>query len=212
MNPQSMMVSGELVWFRDRQVGYVHPIEPFRYSKLYFEDYQERSRLKASDDLMLIRRNFVAEFHTGELLDFGAGALTFVEYMRQSGHQDVFGYDINARTVQALMNSNIYRDPYEGAKWGALTFWDTLEHLEDPERIINRVGQWAFVCMPIYGGMDHARRSKHYKPGEHIWYFTEPGLMETFRRCGFECKGIMDKENGVGRSGIKSYAFKRTTT
>lgn len=203
-----MVTSGELVWFHDLDCGYVCPSEPYNYGRSYFEDYVQRSRLLTSDKLMLIRRNFVDAHYTGPLLDFGCGSVTFVEYMKQYGHQ-ITGYDINPFAVQVLMNTvGLYCNPYV-QRQNAITFWDTLEHVKDPERIINRVNEWAFVCMPIYEGMEQARRSKHFKPGEHIWYFTDGGLIDMFQRCGFACMDSNEKENGAGRSGIKSYAFKR---
>ncbi len=208
-----MMKAGQLVWFQRLECGYVAPRMPFLYGREYFEEYGLRSRLMTSDKLMLIRRNFVVEFWNAGVLDFGCGALTFVEYMRHHEHPPTTtGYDINPWSVASLVNSDIYQEPYTGKKPEAVTFWDTLEHLEDPERIINRVGQWAFVCMPIYEDMQHVRGSKHYKPGEHIWYFTDRGIRMMFDRCGFECVGAHGKENGAGRSGIKSYAFRKRTT
>jgi len=34
------------------------------------------------------------------------------------------------------------------------------------------------AALPIFEGLQDVLRSKHFKPGEHVWYFTEPGLPE----------------------------------
>ncbi len=209
MSPHDMVRSGELVWFREEGVGYVHPVEPIPYGKEYFDEYVERSRLRASDVLMSIRLSLIDNHYSGEIVDVGAGALTFVEYMRQCGRTDIKGYDVNPYSVQTLVNSGLYRNPFIGPKPEALTMWDVLEHMNDPEAIIRRAERWVFLSLPIFKNADRARSSRHYKPNEHIWYFTERGLIELFRKCGFTCEEISDKESESVRVGIKSYAFRR---
>ena len=84
-----------------------------------------------------------------------------------------------------------------------------LEHLEDPTKILERVSDWVFISIPIFTGPEDARNSKHYKPGEHIWYFTEKGLILFMKMQGF---GFIDSnrmEEDIGREGIGSYVFKR---
>lgn len=204
-----MVECGDLVWFHDADCGYVHPVEQYRYGRAYFDDYIERSRLRDSDRLMLVRENTVRNHHNGEIVDFGAGACTFVQHMKQTGYRGITGYDINPWSVQVLTNSQLYRDPWTGRKPEAMTFWDTLEHVADPEAIVSRVGKWAFLSAPIFLCMDHARRSKHYKPNEHIWYFTARGLRSLFERCGFVCVEEHNKESETCREGIGTFVFKR---
>lgn len=207
-----MMESGSLIWFQQYEVGYVHPVVPYRYGKEYFDKYIEMARLQASDKLLVIRENVVRDRVAGGIVDVGAGACVFVEHMRRAGYRDTKGYDVNPWTVQVLMNSQLYRDPWDGPKPKAITLWDVLEHMECPEAIIDRAASWVFVSVPIFEDAHHARRSKHYRPDEHIWYFTESGLVEMFRRCGFSCEHRSHKEEDAGREGIGTYAFRRTAT
>ena len=64
--------------------------------------------------------------------------------------------------------------------------------------------------MPIYGDdLDRVPKSKHFKPGEHLYYFSEKGLLKWMEVYGFE---VMEKntfEKLAGRNRIYSYAFRK---
>ena len=100
-----------------------------------------------------------------------------------------------------------YKHPNFG--WPAMTFWDSLEHIPDPEAALKNVGDWAFVSMPIYKDQADCLKSKHFKPGEHIWFFTDWGFIDWMDRQGFEMMERNDIESKLGREGILSYAFRR---
>lgn len=206
------MISGELIWFQERGYGYVHPVEVCAYDREYNDKYVELSRLRMSDTLMLSRENMVRRHWQGDIVDIGSGAGTFVEHMRRVGYPRTKGYDVNPWAVQWLTNSGLWRNPWLDPEPEAATFWDTLEHMVDPEAMIHRIRTWAFVCLPVFKDMEHARHSKHYRPNEHLWYFTERGLIGLFAGCGFECVERNGKENDAGRSGIGSYAFRKVDT
>ena len=63
--------------------------------------------------------------------------------------------------------------------------------------------------MPIYEDSRHCLKSKHFKPGEHLHYFTHDGLLLWFEQQGFACVEHNDIESQLGREGITSYAFRR---
>ncbi|MCY1314289.1 hypothetical protein D9M70_649130 [compost metagenome] len=63
--------------------------------------------------------------------------------------------------------------------------------------------------MPIYDSQAHCLQSKHYKPGEHIHYFTLNGFITWCQRQGFELVEINQVESELGREGITSFAFRR---
>lgn len=64
-------------------------------------------------------------------------------------------------------------------------------------------------AMPIYKDQTDCLRSKHYKPGEHLHYWSLRGLIGWFARQGFGCVEINEKESELGREGITSFAFRR---
>ncbi|MCW1937514.1 hypothetical protein OMD46_16425 [Pseudomonas sp. MDMC_285] len=81
--------------------------------------------------------------------------------------------------------------------------------MPEPEKLLDHVGEWLFVSMPIYEGQAHCLQSKHYKPGEHIWYWTLPGLIGWMERQGFALVEMNQSESELGREGITSFAFRR---
>lgn len=90
-----------------------------------------------------------------------------------------------------------------------MTFWDSLEHIPEPEVVLKGIGEWAFVSMPIYKDAKDCLASKHYKPGEHLHYFTLEGFITWMDRQGFEVMEINHAESELGREGITSFAFHR---
>ena len=64
--------------------------------------------------------------------------------------------------------------------------------------------------MPIYRDQAHCLASKHFKPGEHLHYWTREGLLLWMGRLGFVCIEHNDAESRIGREGIESFAFRRT--
>src|SRR6185295_18228706 len=91
------------------------------------------------------------------------------------------------------------------------TFWDVLEHIEEPERYFERMpdSAFAFLSVPIFGDLTAIRASKHYRPGEHLYYFTEEGLARWMAMHGFRLLERDDFETRAGRDNILSFAFRR---
>lgn len=87
--------------------------------------------------------------------------------------------------------------------------WDSLEHIADPAALLARVRQWLFVSMPIYRDREHCLASKHFKPGEHIWYFTDAGFIRWASGLGFDLRERNRIESSIGREDVVSYSFRR---
>lgn len=66
-----------------------------------------------------------------------------------------------------------------------LLLFDVLEHIYDPESFLLTIPQnKCIITIPIVPGntlksLEDVKNWKHYKPGEHFWYFTLNGF-ETF--------------------------------
>ncbi|MCY1397750.1 Methyltransferase domain protein [compost metagenome] len=145
----------------------------------------------------LVRKHF-----PGQVVDIGIGGGRFVL------EADAMGFDVNAEAVVWLQAQGRLLDPYR-QQVDAITCWDSLEHVPDPEKLVARAGQWLFVSMPIYESQAHCLQSKHFKPGEHLWYFTLPGFIGWCERQGFELIEMNHAESELGREGITSFAFRR---
>jgi hypothetical protein len=152
------------------------------YTGDYFAKYQLMDETPMGEALTDARVLLVDDHYQGEdIIDIGIGGGKFVILMMCSG------FDVNPSAVRWLKDQGLYRDPYE-KKVEVLTFWDS---------------------MPIYENEAHCRSSKHFKPGEHLHYWTHSGLVDWFAQQGFILMAHNDEESRIGREGIKSYAFKR---
>lgn len=190
-----------LLWSEELGMGY-HPRPPMDYSGPYFEKYQALDATPMGERLTQARVAMVKRHFDGQVVDIGIGGGRFVQ------DADCWGYDVNAEAVAWLRARQRLFDPYNHAV-EAITCWDSLEHIPEPEKLIAQVGEWVFVSMPVYVGQWDCLSSKHFKPGEHIWYFTQNGLIAWFARQGFGCVEINERESELGREGITSYAFRR---
>lgn len=189
-----------LLWSEELGMGW-HGRKPMDYEGAYFAKYQELDATPMGEALTRARVEMVRRHFTGQVLDIGIGGGRFVE---ESGG---FGFDVNPEALQWLEANGCYKNPYFG--WDAMSFWDSLEHIPDPELVLRSVGDWAFVSMPIYKDQADCLKSKHFKPGEHIWFFTDWGFIDWMDRQGFEMMERNDIESKLGREGILSYAFRR---
>lgn len=151
------------------------------------------------------RAGFVNQYTDMGIIDIGIGGGAFVNEM------NCFGYDVNEKAIEWLLDRFSFIDPYdaEDKSINAITCWDSLEHIPEPEKLIKKVKNYVFVSIPIFNSGFHALKSKHFKPGEHLWYMSNNGLIDWLNRLGFDCIDSNDMETKIGREGIYTYAFKR---
>lgn len=189
-----------LLWSEELGMGF-HPRPPMDYSGPYFEKYQALDATPMGAALTTARVDMVRRHFDGEVLDVGIGGGRFV--IESGGN----GFDVNEEAVQWLKSRNAYADPYKGV--AAITCWDSLEHVPDPEALVRTVGEWVFVSMPVYKDQADCLKSKHFKPGEHLHYWSVRGLIGWFAKMNFGCVEINERESDLGREGITSFAFRR---
>ncbi len=199
----SQEIKSGLVWLPELGMGR-YPVPKDRpYDADYFSRYQEMADTDLGRELTAARIRLVARHYTGPVLDVGIGAGQFV-----TARPETKGYDVNPAGVEWLKErgawANLYRD-----RFPALTFWDSLEHIDRPDVAVARAEQWVFVSVPIFSGAEHVIRSRHFRRDEHIWYWTHDGLVAWFGEQGFELMESNGIETQLGREGIGSYAFAR---
>jgi len=119
------------------------------------------------------------------------------------------GFDVNPVAVQWLKDNKKYQNPLRAPLSRALTFWDSLEHIQAPGVMVLRALEWVFICAPIYKDLEHVLSSKHFRPDEHYWYWTHEGIVEWMAMHGFEWEGFHIGESLLGREDIETFAFKR---
>lgn len=173
------------------------------YGDRYWREYQQRDASAMGEALTAARIEFVSRHYAGEIVDIGVGGGRFVREARCRG------YDINPLAVEWLDNSGRYQDPFADPIEAA-TCWDSLEHMPSPETFLRTVTKWLFVSIPVENTLADWLTSPHYKPGEHLWYWSTSGFINWVFDQGFELMELSDFEIRLGRHDIKSFAFKRT--
>lgn len=188
-----------LLWSEELGMGF-HPREPMSYEGDYWQHYREMDETDMGAALTRARVDLVRRHYAGAVLDVGIGGGRFVT------EADAYGFDINPDAVAWLKKIGRFRKP---VFWEAMCCWDSLEHMPDPRELLSHIAKWLFVSMPIYKDVQHCLASKHYKPGEHLWYWTEKGFIDWCAREGFELVEKNHIETAIGREGITSFAFRR---
>lgn len=174
------------------------------YDEAYYRKCANKDESAIADLLNSIRIEFVARHYAGTVLDVGIGSGEFLRLRGQT-----FGFDVNPVAIEWLKRRDLWSEHLD--HFGALTFWDVLEHLEDPGAYLRRVQLHAFVfaSVPIFSDVRAVRASKHYRPGEHLYYWTRDGFVEWMQAQGFLLLEANDYETRAGRESIISFAFKR---
>jgi len=191
-----------LLWAPELGLGY-HSMPPQDYNHDYFAKYIEMDESPMGAALTRIRIAMVQRHHDGgDLVDIGIGGGRFCR------EANVYGFDVNPAAVQWLHDNKRYRNPYQQPV-ESITCWDSLEHIQHPEALLACVRKWVFVSLPIFQNEKDCLGSKHYKPGEHIWYFTHAGFIAWAERQGFEMVEFNSLETKEGRESINSYALSR---
>lgn len=197
-----------LVWLPEQEIGYF-PVKGAFYGDKYFDEYANRGKTTIGKCLNAFRVGLVDGYVTGRVLDIGIGCGTFLRLRK-----NCVGFDINSKAVKLLKEARLFCNPYEtdfesGVIEG-VTFFDSLEHVESPGRILSRINkQFVFVSIPIFRGLDHLLSSKHLKRKEHFYYFTKGSFIKYMASFDFELLEVLDDEIKCGREDIYTFVFRR---
>ncbi len=202
------IADGDLVLRPERGFAYQKDLTPMRYEDGYlanFLDYDEgiRSVLPAAR-LALVERHLP---RGASILDYGCGSWAFVKCAQRAGHP-VKGYEIIPAARAWLERRGLYSEAVES--FDAVCAWDVIEHLVRPRDLVRRVKGLFFASLPVFQDLSEIRASKHYKPGEHLFYWTEAGFVAFLAEHGFELLERSSHEVDAGRDSIGAFAFART--
>lgn len=140
----------------------------------------------------------------GLMVDVGIGSGEFID-----ARQNTYGTDVNQAAIEWLrQRDKLASDLME---YPAFSFWDVIEHIPEPESYFQCIpsGGYLFTSLPIFDDLNRIRESKHYRPGEHLYYWTDDGFEAWMRGHGFKLLERSDFETKAGRESIMSYAFRR---
>jgi len=201
------LLQNTLLWLPEYGYGYLKPNVNFKYDNNYIDKFKQYEKLERTVHLNNLRVNLVNEYigKEGWLLDFGCGCGTFI---KQRG-DNTFGYDVALETCMWLRENKLEFDPICSTFIDNICFWDSLEHVNEPDSILNQILNYAFISMPVYKNGESVLKSKHYKPNEHIYYFTIEGLIRFMEMKHFTCVKHLDLEGQIGREEIETFVFRR---
>lgn len=192
---------------RDHGVAYQRDMSRLiDYGDAYFENYVAMEGQEIARKLNAGRVRLV-DTHAGperKVLDVGIGSGEFIK-----SRPNTFGRDVNPKAITWLKRHGKLADDIRD--FNAFTFWDVLEHVEEPNRYFRRMAEhsYLFASLPIFKDLDDVRASRHYKPNEHLYYWTEQGFIDWMKLYRFRLLERSDLETQAGRDSILSFAFVR---
>lgn len=200
-------LDAELNYCPAQQIVYQNDMsQSVEYAEEYFAKYQTYEDLEIAKRINEARVA-ISHKYCFCLLDIGIGCGTFINQCRLP----VFGYDVNATAVAWLQQRNLYLDPYQSIpdEVDGITLWDVLEHIPEPQLLFSQVkpNTYLFASLPIFPDVTRARESKHFRPNEHFYYFSESGFITFMDDSGFDFLESNDCETEAGREGILTFAF-----
>jgi hypothetical protein len=218
MNKVHMELAGlKFVWSYDDQIGKLLPDENVDttsiYDDGYFDKYQSYEGTRIAERLTVFRENLVYSYvDTEDCLEIGVGSGLFV---RESG---CMGNDIMPKAIDHLKSIGKYYDVNtKSRKFKAVCFWDSIEHVPsvtDITNMLDHAEEYVFMSVPV---MDHSLTSnlhklvewKHFRPNEHVWYFSIRGVIRFMEMAGFDVIEVSREEEDIGREDVATFVFKR---
>lgn len=197
----------DLMICQSRGVAYQRDMsKPFNYAEAYWQHYVDIEGGEIAKKINAGRVALVND-HIGAMqtvLDVGIGSGEFIK-----NRPNTFGTDVNRIALDWLKKQ---KKLGEIDKFSAFTFWDVLEHIAEPNRQYFRHmpdNCFLFTCLPVFTDLTKIRKSKHYKPDEHLYYWSEDGFVSWMAEYRFRLLDLRKFETEAGRESITSFAFKR---
>lgn len=131
------------------------------------------------------------------LLDVGYGDGSFLKLASKTIPY-CFGHDISGEKIpegcEFLSYDEIFKKRYE-----IVTFFDTLEHMEDISFLHKLNTQYILVTVPNcqYSSNEWFTNWKHRKPDEHLWHFNRPALALHMLEEGYTSVNITNIEDVI---------------
>jgi 2-polyprenyl-3-methyl-5-hydroxy-6-metoxy-1,4-benzoquinol methylase len=175
--------------WRCRGCGSLHCLEdadlPVYYAQypLKKQRFTFSERIGYGNRLKLMRRQGIRR--TSRILDYGCGAGLYVNFLRQKGYTNVFGYD---PFVPQYADPKTLHSTYD-----AVVSYDVIEHEEDPAgflRAIRRPVRHGGLVIVGTPNADHISPALRGDPNLHVPYhrhiLSEKILLELTRKQGME--------------------------
>ena len=196
------IVDGDLVICNG--IAYQKDIKTIDYDKDYFEKYVSYEDTEIARKINQGRVAIVNKYHFNKCLDIGIGSGEFIK-----NRPNTYGFDVNPEAVRWLKRNDLFR--YDYKNFACFTFWDVIEHIPSPQNIFNELPRrsFLFTSIPLFKDLKKIRESKHYRPNEHLYYFTREGFLSWMSWYGFMFLEQQEFEIDAGREDIYTFAFQK---
>lgn len=153
-----------------------------RYELNYFE-HTLRKCSATAEEIVKLRWDFIAIANAKRILDYGCGPGWFRAWRPSDLIVDSFDIGNYPQTGINEMDYDL------------ICFWDSLEHIPDLSEIFWLLSRTKYVAIsiPIKPKNVLMEKWKHYRPYEHLSYFSLKELDEFFEKRGF--RNIKQNQN-----------------
>lgn len=157
-------------------------------SAVYDAAYAHKYDSYPHQEISTIRWNFIQQSLAlpphSKILDIGYGNGSFLKHTRQQG-MDIYGIDLHGEDFgipEIGYDSKIAFD--------LVCFFDSLEHFDVFDNPLSLKTQYAIVSIPdpVDCFLQTPREWRHYRPGEHLHYFSRTSLDLVMHRWGLAHK------------------------
>ena len=172
---------------------------------MYNLEYYElmlRQNSASAEAISKIRWDFISQLNPKIVLDYGSGPGWFRAW-RPEG-VEVCSYDV----------ANYPQTGIELLSYDVVCFWDVLEHIPDFKVVepVLRLSNAVAVSIPVTPSDPSLLTNwQHFKPGEHLHYFTTDTICALFKRYGFHLSESNQNECPP-RKDITSFLFTRKSS
>jgi SAM-dependent methyltransferase len=159
-----------------------------RVSIVYDASYAHQYDDRPHEEMSRLRWDYIQDhlaLHKGSrILDIGYGNGAFLKQARRAG-MEIFGIDLHGVDF-GIPNVN-YDSPIG---YDITCFFDSIEHLVEFDDIFRLNTKHVVVSIPDTSEylLTQPRRWRHYKPGEHLHYFSRRSLDLLINRWGLPHK------------------------
>jgi len=154
------------------------------YDASYAHQYDHRPH----EDMSRLRWEFIQQhltLHKGsKVLDIGYGNGAFLKHARRAG-MEIFGIDLHGEDFGIPEVS--YSTPIH---FDLACFFDSIEHFPEFDEVLRLNADHVVLSIPDPPEflLSQPQRWRHYKPGEHLHYFSRASLDLLVHRWGLTRK------------------------
>lgn len=182
-----------------------------QYEELYFKNDNPKGGYANYFDGMAINKKTFSDRlkkienrlgKKGKLLDVGCALGDCLLMARSLGWKEIEGIELSKYAANfarkrglKITQGTLFTHKFKANSYDAITLFDVIEHVSDPidqlkqiKRLLKPGGIVLMVTPDIGGFWSWLLRSGwyHYKPGEHLLYFTQSTISTALQKTGFK--------------------------